>query len=88
MPQNDEQAARHVLDRLAQSWMEVQPSETVRNVAERLLAVHALRATDALQLAAALTACGAHTKGQGFVSLDQRLQVAAYKEGFIVLPDT
>ena len=88
MPQNDEQAARHVLDRLAQSWMEVQPSETVRNVAERLLAVHALRAADALQLAAALTACGAHAKGQGFVSLDQRLRIAAYKEGFTVLPDT
>ena len=87
MPPTDEQAARRVLDRLAQSWMEIQPSETVRNIAERLLAVHALRAADALQLAAALMACEAHTKGQGFVSLDQRLQIAAYKEGFTILPD-
>ena len=88
MPPTDEQAARRVLDRLAQSWMEIQPSETVRSIAERLLAVHALRAADALQLAAALMACEAHTKGQGFVSLDQRLRVAGYKEGLTVLPDT
>ncbi len=88
MPPTDEQAARRVLDRLAQSWMEIQPSETVRSIAERLLAVHALRAADALQLAAALMACEAHTKGQGFVSLDQRLRMVGYKEGFTVLPDT
>ena len=88
MPPTDEQAARRVLDRLAQSWMEIQPSETVRSIAERLLAVHVLRAADALQLAAALMACEAHTKGQGFVSLDQRLRVVGYKEGFTVLPDT
>ncbi len=88
MPPTDEQAARRVLDRLAQSWMEIQPSETVRSIAERLLAVHALRAADALQLAAALMACEAHTKGQGFVSLDQRLRVVGYKEGFTVLPGT
>ena len=88
MSPTDERAARRVLDRLAQSWMEIQPSETVQSIAERLLAVHALRAADALQLAAALMACEAHTKGQGFVSLDQRLRVAGYKEGFTVFPDT
>ena len=87
MPQADEQAARRVLDRLAQSWMEIQPSETVRSTAERLLAVHALRAAEALQLAAALLACETHTKELGFVSLDQCLRIAGYKEGFTVLPD-
>ena len=88
MTPTDERAARRVLDRLAQSWMEIQPSETVQSIAERLLAVHALRAADALQLAAALMACEAHTKGQGFVSLDQCLRIAGYKEGFTVFPDT
>ncbi len=81
MTSSDERAARRVLDRLAESWMEIQPGETVRNTAQRLLAVHPLRA-------AALTACDGYMRGRGFVSLDQRLREAAYKEGFTALPDT
>ena len=46
--------ARAALTALADSWVEVQPTESVRSGAERLLAAHSLRAADALQLAAAL----------------------------------
>ena len=84
----DERAARHVLDILAGAWMEMQPSETLRSLAERLLIVHALRTADAFQLAAAMLSCRQVTAGQGFVAFDQRLRVAGYREGFTLLPET
>lgn len=83
----DERAARHVLHLLSQSWMEMQPSDTVRSMAERLLAVHPLRAADALQLAAAILWCGQQPAGQGFVAFDERLRDASQREGFTVLPE-
>ena len=83
----DERAARHVLHTLMQTWAEMQPSEALRNTAERLLAVHPLRAADALQLAAAILWCQGLTTGQGFVSFDQRLCNVGYREGFTVLPE-
>jgi len=43
---------------LADSWIEIEPLEQVRRRAIRLLRLHPLRAADALQLAAALTAAG------------------------------
>ena len=78
--------ARAVLMTLAVSWIEVQPSETVRSAAERLLGVHPLRAGDALQLAAALQWCRGQTDGAEIVSFDARLREAAFREGFAVLP--
>ena len=83
----DERNARHVLYTLTQSWIEMQPSETLRSTAERLLSVYPLRAADALQLAAALLWCREATAGQGFVTFDRRLREAGYQEGFSVLPD-
>jgi predicted nucleic acid-binding protein len=65
---------------------EVAPVEDVRGRAERLLAVHPLRAADALQLGAALVWARERTTGLGFVSLDGRLREAARREGFTVLP--
>jgi len=47
------QAATERLDTLRQAWVEVLPTEQVRNHAARLLRIHPLRAADALQLAAA-----------------------------------
>jgi predicted nucleic acid-binding protein len=79
--------ARTVLTRLAGEWSEVQPSELVRVRAERLLGVHALRAADAFQLAAALLWCRGETAGNEFISFDQRLREAAHREGFVVGPD-
>lgn len=83
----DERAARHILHTLMQIWTEMQPSEALRSMAERSLAVHPLRAADALQLAAAILWCQGLTTGQGFVSFDQRLCEVAYREGFTVFPE-
>jgi len=82
----DERQARQVLQQLAGAWSEVQPSESLRGTAERLLAVHALRAADALQLAATLHWCQRQPVNRHLVSFDTRLRDAAYKEGFTVLP--
>lgn len=81
-----EDQARQVLEALAQSWTEIQPTDSLRAAAERLLAVHPLRAADAFQLAAALQWCRQHTPGAAFVSFDDRLREAARREGFAVLP--
>ena len=80
-------AARRVLGALAETWSELLSSETVRGTAERLLAVHPLRAADALQLAAALMWCGGRPFGHRIVTLDARLHDAATREGFDALPD-
>jgi predicted nucleic acid-binding protein len=66
---------------------EIGPTEDVRSRAMRLLAVHNLRAGDAIQLAAALTWCEEQTAGEAFVCLDKRLRHAARREGFSVLPE-
>jgi len=81
-----ERQAREVLGTLAKAWIEIQPSETLRGTAERLLAVHPLRAADAFQLAAALQWCQGQTAGMALVSFDTRLRAAAHKEGFTLLP--
>jgi uncharacterized protein len=78
--------ARQVLSFLAQSWIEILPSVAVRSAAERLLAVHPLRAADALQLAAALQWRQRDAVDYEFVSFDNRLREAAYKERFLLCP--
>lgn len=65
----------------------VAPGDDVQRRAGRLLAVHPLRAADALQLAAALTWCEEQPYGERLVSLDERLRDAARREGFVVQPD-
>jgi hypothetical protein len=80
-------ASRAQGDDLASGWAEIAPTEPVRMSAERLVVVHPLRSQDALQLAAALVWCGGHgPRGRGFVCLDERLRLAAAREGFDVLP--
>ena len=68
-----------------EAWHEVQPVPVVRKAAMRLLLVHDLRATHALQLAAALTAAEGQPGALGFVTLDDRLARAAVREGFPVV---
>lgn len=83
-------AVAHALGRLeliAGEWSEVIPSNAVRVAAERSLAVHPLRAADALQLAAALAWRRDSTASLDFVCLDGRLRDAASREGFRVLPE-
>ena len=67
-------------------WQEVQPAGDLRDIAVRLLAMHALRAGDALQLAAAIVACEGRPSSLPFVSLDRRLAIAAAREGLEVVP--
>lgn len=65
----------------------VAPTSPLRERAGRLLAGHPLRASDALQLAAALIWCDESPQGDTFVCLDERLAAAARREGFTVVPD-
>ena len=73
------------LRRSAANWLQVRPSERVKQRALRLLRVHPLRAADSLQLAAALVACDDDPATLTLVCSDQRLSEAAQKEGFLVL---
>lgn len=76
---------RLVLERLSyleDSWTEVSAVVPVRDRADRLLAVHPLRAADALQLAAALLLVQERPKGFGFITGHDRLATAADAEGF------
>jgi len=71
---------------LRQGWHEIEPSEEVREAARRLLRVHDLSAADALHLAAAFVAAAGRPASLEFVCLDDRLRVAAGREGFSVAP--
>lgn len=73
------------LDGLAASWHEVEPTSRVRLAATRLLRVHALRAADALQLAAAIVASEDGRSLLILVTYDERLADAAAREGFDVV---
>ncbi len=78
------EAALAGLAQLARGWIEIEPSDVVRETATRLLRVHALRAGDALQLAAAHVASDRRPASLEFVTLDDRLASAARREGFVV----
>jgi len=73
------------LDALASGWIEVQPNQRLRATALRLLRVHALRAGDALQLAAASVAAEDHPRSLPFITRDHRLALAADREGFVTI---
>jgi len=73
------------LHKLSAGWHEIDPSDEIRETAARFLRVHALRAADALQLAAAFAAAERRPASLEIVTLDERLANAARKEGFVVL---
>lgn len=73
-----------LLDQLRGSWDEIQPSQKVRSLAEELPDQYAVRAGDALQLAAALVWCGERPQRRPFVCFDERLAKAASEAGFTV----
>ena len=81
-----EDQARQAVARLADDWLEVQPSDRVREAAARVLLLHPLRAADALQLSAGLLWTNGRTARRHFVCLDDRLREAAQAEGFSVFP--
>ena len=72
------------LAKLREMWIEVQPAEAVRDLAEALVQRHPLRAADAMQLAAALIWSRHQPRSRPFVCFDGRLAEAAVKEGFSV----
>jgi predicted nucleic acid-binding protein len=73
------------LEALRASWVEIEPSAILREIALRLIRVHPLRAPDALQLAAATVASEHRPPSLQFVTLDDRLADAASREGFPVV---
>lgn len=81
----DEMRLQGVIDALRDSAVEMQPTDSVRATARRLVRTHALRASDALQLAAAIAWAGT-PDGHVFVTFDERLADAARLEGFVVAP--
>ncbi|MGH8633352.1 MAG: hypothetical protein ACRET7_04380 [Burkholderiales bacterium] len=86
----DHRSASLALRRLGElhnGWIEVAPGQWIKEHAMRLLRMHALRAADALQLAAAILASRQQPSSVEFVCLDKRLAVAAEKEGFRVKGD-
>jgi predicted nucleic acid-binding protein len=82
---SEEEAANATLGTLSDVWHEVLPGSRLRSHALRLLRLHELRASDALQLAAAIEWAGFPSVGE-LVTLDHRLAEAARLEGFSVLP--
>jgi len=86
LSERGESQSRRVLNLLAASWTEIEPSREVRDLAGRILLLHPLRAADSLQLAAALVWAGKSPTELSFACLDRRLRDAAHKEGFQILP--
>jgi predicted nucleic acid-binding protein len=78
-------AAERALGDLERGWTSVEDLAHTDRRARRLLALHPLRAADALHLAAALVACDERPQLLPFVTLDGRLGDAARREGFTVL---
>ena len=84
----DDAAVTHAFERLthlSQGWHEVDPSDAVRDAAVRFLRVHPLRAADSLQLGAAFVAAEGRPSSLELITLDERLAVAARKEGFALI---
>lgn len=73
------------LDALVPSWIEIEPTNEVREIARRLLRAHPLRTGNALQLAAAHLAAERRPSTLDLVTLDDRLAEAAEREGFVVV---
>jgi predicted nucleic acid-binding protein len=76
--------AQEYLSRLKRKWREVQPSESLRTMAEELLDRYPMRAADALQLSAAYTWSMRRPFNRHFISGDRRLSEAAQSIGFRV----
>jgi predicted nucleic acid-binding protein len=79
-------AAERRLAALANAWTYVDEFNLVIRRSYQILSRHALKAADALQLAAALVASHDDPASLPFVTLDLELAAAARAEGFVVLP--
>jgi predicted nucleic acid-binding protein len=70
---------------LSAAWSVIEPSSAVRDRAEELVQRYDLRASDALQLAAALEWCADVPQARKFLTADARLFQAASRCGFDAL---
>lgn len=70
---------------LSRGWREIFPDDQIRDLAAESLDNYALRAADALQLAASLIWCQKHPSRRNFICADHRLAQAATAAGFSVL---
>src|SRR5262245_41062019 len=68
------------------SWLEVAPSDKVRDLAAEMPEQYGLRALDSFQLAAALVWCRERPHGRLFVCCDVVLVNAAVEAGFDIYP--
>lgn len=85
MMELDQMELDKAIDRLEDlriDWMEIDPSDSLRYFAEGLPDRFALRAADALQLAAAFEWTMQRPAGRPFISGDKRLLDAAGQLGF------
>jgi predicted nucleic acid-binding protein len=80
----DAARAEERLGELVRSANVVIDIDAIKSLAMRLLRVHALRASDALQLAAALHWAEGRPQGQTLYTLDRQLALSAQREGFTV----
>jgi predicted nucleic acid-binding protein len=83
----EEALALHAEDRVGElvgASHQVTALDEVTQVARRLLRVHPLRAAEALQLGAAMYWAGGQPEGRIVHTLDDRLALAARREGFDV----
>jgi hypothetical protein len=74
------------LAELEEAWVECPPSERVRAAARRIVRTHDVRTADAMQVAAATVLSDGEPASLPLVTLDERLALAARREGFPVLP--
>ena len=81
------QDAQNILKNLEDSWIEIQPISRVKEFAERILRLHSLKAADSFQLAAALLWAQNNPSEYDFVTFDNKLKIAAMKEGFKIFPE-
>ncbi|HEY1210465.1 MAG TPA: type II toxin-antitoxin system VapC family toxin [Terracidiphilus sp.] len=82
LPPNEHVQAQVRLDSIRSDWREVDPSEPLREQAERLVDRFPLKAADAQQLAAAMVWCIGRPKGRAFISGDSPLLETARQLGF------
>lgn len=86
LPHDEARRALGALLELAEAWTEVPPTDPLRDTARRIVRTHDVRTADAFQIAAAIAISGSQPETLALVTLDDRLAVAARREGFPVLP--
>lgn len=86
LPREEAVRALGGLSDLADAWVEVPPTESLRDTARRIVRIHDVRTADAFQIAAAAAISDQRPERLELVTLDERLALAARREGFPVLP--